>query len=393
MRCLWTSLAVLFGACFGFAAEPPPKLLAKSALVLDERSGKVLYAKNADTVCFPASTTKIMTALLLLERCAPDELIAAPADVEQVPPSSLHLKPGETLTARDMLYALLIRSANDAAYAVAVHIGGSEAGFAKLMNERAKSLGCEKTNFVNPHGLNDPRHVSTARDLSRIALHAMQNPEFRKAAATRKHIVSRSMNQDDLWLVTKNRVMKHDPTADGVKTGYTRPAGYCYVGSATRNGTRFYSILLGSTSDWPTDHKALINWAFKNHVRSRLEAPGEVLRDVPVLGGERPAVKAAIREPIFYAHRRDRAPQFSATVKPVAELAAPIQEGALLGTVAFADGEGWSMELPLYAVEPLGIARFRLNALANPGPATVLIACVLGGGAIWMRKRAQTLGS
>jgi D-alanyl-D-alanine carboxypeptidase len=388
MRILGITLLLISSIAGTLAAEPPPALMAKSVMVLDERSGKILYTKNADTKRFPASTTKIMTALLLLEHCAPDEIITAPRDVENVPPSSLHLKPGEQLTAQDMLYALMIRSANDAAYAVAIHIGGSVKNFAKMMNDRAKMIGCKNTVFNNPHGLNDPKHVSTARDLALIAKEAMKNPAFREAANTRKRFIARSINQEDLWLSTKNKVLKHDPSADGIKTGYTRPAGYCFVGSATRNGARFITVILGSKKDWHTDQSALMNWAHRNFVRSRLESPGEVERPVPLLEGEKDAVRSVLREPVFYAHDRSAPPGVMVEIQPKPGLIAPVAEGMEIGTAIFRDSAGWKFETPLYAAETVDMAR-PLASLASPGPAGVMFLGVLGGSALLMRRRTR----
>ena len=367
-------------------------MTAKSVLVMDERSGKILYEKAAGTKRFPASTTKIMTALLLLEHCTPDELIYAPKDVENVPPSSMHLKPGEAVSASDMLHALLIRSANDGAYAVAMHIGGSVKGFAKMMNLRAKAMGCTGTNFTNPHGLKDPKHISTARDLALIAREAMKNPVFREAANTRSHVISRTHNQDDLWMVTKNKILKYDPSADGIKTGYTSPAGYCYVGSATRNGSRFITVILGSKRDWHPEQKALMSWAFRNFQRSCLEEPGQVEHEVPVLGAYAESVKAVVREPVFYAHAKNVAPSVRLSVVPKSDLQLPISEGMEVGKAIFTDGKGWKFETPLYAAQGTGSRQpIGAVALASFVPASAIFACALGGGALWIRRRARGL--
>jgi D-alanyl-D-alanine carboxypeptidase (penicillin-binding protein 5/6) len=292
-----------------------------------------------------------------------------------------------------MLHALLIRSANDAAYAVAVHIGGSVQGFARLMNERAKLMGCKNTKFNNPHGLNDPHHISTARDLAIMAREAMKNPDFQRAAGTRVHVISRSINQDDLWLVSKNKILKYDVTADGVKTGYTIPAGHCYVGSATRNGYRFISVILGSTKEWTADHKALMGWAFKNFKRTCLEQPGQVLRDVPLSAGEAP-IRAVVNEPVFYAHDKSAAPQLQAEIVPKPGLALPIPRSAEVGIVTFSDGRGWRFSTPLYAADDFEQPPIlRLGSASAPGPITALFACILGGGALWMRKKARTMFS
>ena len=366
-------------------------MTAKSVLVMDERSGKIVFERNAGVKRFPASTTKILTAMLLLEHCTPDELIYAPKDVENVPPSSMHLMPGEAVSASDMLHALLIRSANDGAYAVAMHIGGSVSNFAKMMNAKAKALGCTRTHFTNPHGLKDPKHVSTARDLAIIAREAMKNPVFRAAANTRSHVISRTMNQDDLWMVTKNKILKYDPTADGIKTGYTAPAGYCYVGSATRNGSRFITVILGSKRDWPTEQKALMSWAFRNYKRSCLEEPGQVEHEVPVSGAYAETIKAVVREPVFYAHAKTVSPSVRLSVISKPDIQLPISAGMEVGKAIYTDGKGWKFETPLFAVEQKhSISEAAMVSSSSVG---VIFACTLGGGAFLMRRKAKNIFS
>jgi D-alanyl-D-alanine carboxypeptidase len=169
-RLLGLRTSLLFGACLcgPLAFGGLDGITAESAIVIEASTGKVLFEKDADAKRYPASTTKIMTALLFLENVKPGEMITAPFDVEEVTGSSLHLKPYEQVPAEDVLYALLLRSANDAAYSVALHIGGSERRFAQMMTERAAAMGCTSTNFTNPHGLHDPQHYTTARDLAII---------------------------------------------------------------------------------------------------------------------------------------------------------------------------------------------------------------------------------
>lgn len=387
----WISLVLLLGVGKALPVEPPPLIQAKSAIVIEERTGRVLFEKGADDRRFPASTTKIMTALLLIERCRPEEIITAPADVEKVPPSSLHLKPGEKVSAQNMLYALMLRSANDAAYAVACHIGGNEEGFAQLMNGRAKAIGCTHTHFHNPHGLNDDLHSTSARDLSLMAREAMKYPEFRKVVATRKTQITRSINQEDLWLVSKNKPLLKDPTADGIKTGYTKPAGHCYVGSAVRNGFRVITVVLASP-DWQLDHFTLLDWAYKNFERKQVEAAGEVTRQVPLANGEKATVQATIAEPVVCVVSKSSAPDVRAEVKPEPGLAAPISAGATVGTVVFSDASGWTFETPLVASETISLKRpSPLASLGLSSPGTILVAGILTGATYLMRRKARSM--
>ncbi len=338
-------------------APPAPKLppfppQAKSVIVIEEKSGRVLYAKDPDARRFPASTTKILTALLLLEKTKPTDVITAPADVETIKGSSLHLKPGERLTAREMLYALMLRSANDGCYAVAKHISGSVAAFSKLMNERAAEIGCTQTHFNNPNGLNDDLHWTSARDLALMAREAMKRADFRQVVATRKYQVTRSLNQEDRWLISKNHPLAKDPTADGIKTGYTNPAGHCYVGSATRNGFRVITVVLASP-DWQAEHFALMDYAFKNYERRRIENPGEVARKVVVEFGEKREVAAITNEPVYYAVRKGETPNIAVDVE-AESIVAPLARGDQIGFVKYSDGNGWQFKTPLFAAEAIG---------------------------------------
>ncbi len=256
-----TGAIALFCTAIGLASPPPP-VTADSAIILDAQSGKVLWGKDMETARFPASTTKIMTALLLIEHCRPDEVITAPPGVDKVEGASLHLVPGEQVTAGEMLYALLLRSANDACVAVADHISGSVPAFCQLMNQRAVQIGCTNTHFDNPNGLNDDKHTISAHDLALVARTAMQYQEFRAVVGIRKHVILRSINQQDRTLVSKNKYLSMDPTADGIKTGWTREAGQCYVGSATRNGYRIITVMLHGT-DWKKTMRPCSTGLFK----------------------------------------------------------------------------------------------------------------------------------
>jgi D-alanyl-D-alanine carboxypeptidase (penicillin-binding protein 5/6) len=223
-------LGWLFALALGWAGAP--QVQARAAILMDAETGQVLYAKNAHKPLPPASITKVMTAILVLERCDLDAVVKASERAVNTKASSMHLRVGEQVKVRDLLYALMLRSANDAAVALAEHAAGSVEAFAQLMNEKAKSLGAKHTHFVNPHGLHDPRHLSTAYDLALITRYAMENETFRAIVKTPYYIVERSMNQDDLWMVNKAKFLQEYPDAEGVKTGYTNPAGYCFAGSA-----------------------------------------------------------------------------------------------------------------------------------------------------------------
>ncbi len=373
---------------------PPPKppmpdpaaVSAKTAILIDEISGKVLWAKNADVRRFPASTTKIMTALLLIERCRPDEIVTAPLDIEKTGEASLHLKPGEKLTMHDLLWGILLRSANDGCVAAAIHCAGSVEGFADLMNERAKQIGCTGTNFKNPNGLKDPDHYTTARDLALIAREAMRYPEFREIVKQRKRTIERSINTADRQIVSKNKFLVLDPTADGIKTGYTRPAGLCFVGSASRGGYRQISVVLGS-DNWAEETGKIINWGFTKHEVIRPLVAGQELEQKAALVGGALISVAPVRAVRFVGTRG----QTNASLEPSFNefLKAPITRGQQVGTLRLTDPSGWQDTIPLVALEDVPAPAAGTSSKA---PFVAGAVVLLGLYAFTRRKRQQTYG-
>jgi D-alanyl-D-alanine carboxypeptidase (penicillin-binding protein 5/6) len=262
-------LSWLIALALGWAGAP--QVQARAAVLMDAETGQVLFAKNAHQPLPPASLTKIMTAIVVLERCDLDAGVKASQRAVNAKASSMHLRVGETVKVRDLLYALMLRSANDAAIALAEHTAGSVEAFAALMNEKAKSLGAKHTHFVNPHGLHDPRHLSTAYDLALITRYAMENETFRAIVKAPYYIVERSANQDDLWMVNKAKFLEQYAYAEGVKTGYTNQAGYCFAGSAYRDGRRLITVVLNSPQR-VADTIALMEHGFNDWERMELPA-------------------------------------------------------------------------------------------------------------------------
>ncbi|MBV6490601.1 MAG: hypothetical protein CNCCGFBP_01081 [Fimbriimonadaceae bacterium] len=368
---------------------PPLELGAKSAIIVEASTGISVFEKDADAKRFPASTTKIMTALLLLERTRPTEVIFAPEDVETVTGSSLHLKPFEAVTAHDLLFALMVRSANDGAYAIARHVSGSVEKFAELMNEKAKALGCTNTHFINPHGLHDDLHYTTARDLIRIAREAWKRDEFRVAAGTTKYEVSRTLNLEDTVLISRNRTLRSDPPSEGIKTGFTRPAGQCFVGSATREGLQFLTVVLGS-EDWYGDHQAMIEWAFANFELQEVVKKGDAAASVRVQGGVEEQIGLVYSESV-----KAPVPKAASLADLVASsvpqtIDAPIGKDQSVGTVKITNGSGWSKELPLIASREVR-QQLRIAGQSVETIGFALIAGGLGLGTLYVKNRARKL--
>lgn len=270
---------------------------AGAAILIDPNTNMVIYEKNADKKMYPASTTKIMTALLTLEKGTLTDTVTMTeddfADVDYTA-SSGGLIEGETVTVQTLLYCLMLPSANEAANALARYVSGNIPDFVKLMNKRAKELGCTGTHFANPNGLHDDNHYTTARDLSLIAEEAMKNKTFATVVNTAQKKLPATNKQAERIIYTTNYLIlrKSDPTyysyCCGIKTGHTTPAGYCLVSTATKDNHTYISVLLGcdkpdnSTAKSFTETKRLFEWAFKNYTNETLVKSGQNVIEVPV---------------------------------------------------------------------------------------------------------------
>ena len=239
------------------SAEGEPELSARCA-VLTGPEGQILYARNADEHCLIASTTKLMTALVVAERCDGAETVEIPAACCGIEGSSLYLAPGEHYTVEELLTGLLLASANDAAQALALHCAGSVEDFARIMNEKAAALGMTDSHFVNPHGLNAEGHYGSASDLAKLMAACMDVPEL--AAILGKS--SAAVQGETLY--NHNKLLWRCPGCLGGKTGYTQAAGRCLVSCCQREGTRLYCVTLSAPDDW-NDHMALYDWGFARY--------------------------------------------------------------------------------------------------------------------------------
>lgn len=218
---------------------------AAAMTLIDADSGEVVFCKNPDDKHYPASTTKICTAITVLENTTLLDLpMPIPEKAVGVEGSSVYLQKGEMLSVRDLLYGLMLRSGNDCAEALAIIVGGSVEGFVKMMNETAAKAGAVNTNFVNPHGLHDDDHYTTARDLSFIACYAMKNEIFREIVGTKYHNTPYFGHDYERKMVNKNKILFNYEGGNGIKTGFTKKSGRCLVSSATRDGKTYICTVL-----------------------------------------------------------------------------------------------------------------------------------------------------
>lgn len=271
---------------------------AEHAIVLDGQTGRVLYEKDADTTSLIASTTKIMTALIICEQCNVLDRMVIPKEAIGIEGSSMYLREGEVLTLQELLYGLMLQSGNDAAVALAIYCGGTVEGFAELMNDKAHKLGLNNTHFVNPHGLDAPDHYSTARDLAILSSYAMENPIFVRTVSAKNVTIG------ERCLRNHNKLLWQVDGADGVKTGFTKASGRILVSSVLRQGRRIVTVTINAPDDW-NDHKVLIENGFTSFSAKELVAEGECLGKVWIAGGTEGYVELIAQNDFTFAMRED----------------------------------------------------------------------------------------
>jgi len=351
---LYLALAPAAAASESFTVE------AKAAVLIDAASGRILFAQNADEMLPMASTTKIMTAVLALENCAPDETVTAGKNAHGVEGTSIYLSEGEQLSMEHMLYGLMLRSGNDAAVAIAEHVSGSVSAFAEKMNARARELDAD-AHFVNPHGLPAEGHAASALGLARIMRHAMTLPEFRTITGTSKKIIPWVGNEYSRVLQNKNKLLTTYEGATGGKTGYTKAAGRCLVFSAERNGLELIGVVLGCPT-WFDTAAMLLDYGFENYRAETALAAGQTAGAVPIRGGVSDTVSAVAAGPLSSAIMAGRT--FSVHYDYREDLSAPIRKGEIIG-MARLESEGQLLgTCPLIAADDIP-ARSLLHSLSR----------------------------
>jgi len=360
----------------------PPVLSAPSALLMDFDTGEVLYESGADDRHYPASTTKILTALLFIENTKPDDIVVCTdPNIGQIEPSSLGIKPGERFRAEQLLYGFLLRSANDGGVVIAEHVGGSVAGFAQKMNARAALLGATNSHFANPHGLHNPDHYTTARDLALIARAALQNPRFAAAVGTPRRTITRSINFKDVVVTSKAKRWFYDkvPGADGVKTGYTKAAAHCFVGSATRGGRRLIAVVLAAPSNAIGDTAPLLEWGFRRFPTTTVATVGQHFGFVPTKMGSAPQVATEAAQALHIPYDSLTPERVETKIEPTQNVA-PIAAGQEVARLVVWQGGKKRAELPLLAVKAVPRSVVRATA-RSPWPWLLTLG---GAGALFL---------
>jgi D-alanyl-D-alanine carboxypeptidase (penicillin-binding protein 5/6) len=289
---LWVTLTTILSILVLMATGPvpaaaaPPEVIGEAAVLMDFTNGQTLFEKNPDQRMYPASTTKIMTAIIALESGRINDMVTIPLEACNVEGSAIGLQEGERLSLGDLIYALMLNSGNDTAIAIACHLGGSVDGFVKMMNKKAAEIGAINTHFNNPNGLPDPEHYSTARDLALIARYAMRNAQFRDIVATQIQIIKRDDPEAQTFLGNHNKMLWNYDGAIGVKTGYTDAAGQCLVTAAVRDGRELISVVMKSEGDniW-SDSSAILDYGFTEFKTVTLTEAGKHVANVPLKYG------------------------------------------------------------------------------------------------------------
>ncbi|HHY41849.1 MAG TPA: D-alanyl-D-alanine carboxypeptidase [Thermoanaerobacterales bacterium] len=330
----------IFSASVAFAdtSKPvPPAITGEAGIVMDVLTGKVLYEKNSHVPLEPASTTKIMTAILALEKGNLSDMVVTSKEPPLADGTRIYLEEGEQLTLEQMLYGMMLNSGNDAAIAIAEHIGGSVEAFVQMMNDKAKEIGAYNTTFVNPSGLPDEGHLTTAYDLALISRYALLNlPEFRKIVSTKTMEIPWQGQEWDRQLINLNKLLWNYEGADGVKTGYTSTAGNTLVASATRNGWQLISVMLKSNADIWSDSAALLDYCFENFEIKNVISENANITEENVKYGD--PVKIVTKDGFTTVVEKNSLP---ITTKMTLNkgIKAPIAKGDVLGKLVFYQGE------------------------------------------------------
>ncbi|MEH7152902.1 serine-type D-Ala-D-Ala carboxypeptidase DacF [Bacillus thuringiensis] len=342
-----------------------PKLAeqASSAIVIEQDTGKVLFDKNPNEKLPPASMTKIMTMLLIMEQVEKGKLkltdkVRASEHAASMGGSQIFLEPGEEMTVNEMLKGIAIASGNDASVAVAEHIAGSEEGFVNMMNKKAKDLGLKNTHFQNPTGLPAKDHYSTANDMAIMARELMKYPLIRKYTGKYEDYL-REDTDKKFWLVNTNKLVRFYPGVDGVKTGFTTEAKYCLTASAEKNGMRVISVVMGAPTSKERNNQVtkLLDYAFGQYMTKKLYTSGEKIKTVQVGKGKKEKVDLVASDNVSLLMKKgENMDKVKQEVIAEKKVKAPIKKGDALGTLVIKKDKDVLLKQTIIAKEDVAAA-------------------------------------
>ncbi len=347
---VFCGVALLASLLLVFPASADISVSADSAILYEPTEGLILYEKNADKRRPMASTTKVMTALVAVENYTLDTVVEFPSEAVGTPGSSAYFKAGEKMTVEDLLYALLLQSANDAAVALAILVAGDIPSFAEQMNQKAEALGLCDTHFQNPHGLHEDGHYTTAKELAIIAAEALRHPILRPIFSAKRYTAKTSCA--DRTFVNHNKLLFQCAEAVGMKTGFTKASGRCLVGAAEQDGLTLITVTLDAPNDWQ-DHRSLFSLGFSRYERVEVIAPRAVNYRIPVLGGSAPFVTLSNKDGFSCVLPRGERDGISVTPDISAYPIAPITSGLPCGRLLIRRANTVIATVPLYATSDI----------------------------------------
>jgi len=319
-------------------ADPLQKLTARSAIVMDTVTGQILYERDIDARRYPASTTKMMTLIVALEHGKLDDIVTVSKNAEGVEGSTLWLVQGDKIPLGELLTGMMMHSGNDATVAVAEHIAGSVPAFVRMMNDKAEELGANSTHFMNPNGLPDEKHYTTAYDLAKIAAYGYSLPHFEEIVGKQEALYD-WVKDPAKKLRNENQMLWLYRGANGVKTGYTDAAGRCLVSAARRDGMQLVAVVLDSYYMW-NDSIALLDYGFQNAHPKTLVKKGEVVAKVDVADGNHDELELVAAESLVAVEKTGETAKVERKVEVPREVAAPIKKGDVIGkVVCYYDGK------------------------------------------------------
>ena len=304
---------------------------SSSKIVMEVSTGRVLYEDNAYERKFMASTTKILTAITIIENCNLDEIITVSNQTVGVEGSSIYLEAGEKLSIKNLLYGLMLRSGNDCAETLAVHCSKTIKDFSILMNETANKIGEKNSNFVNPQGLHDDNHYTTAYDLAKISCYAMKNQTFREIAGTKSVKIPFTTRGYDRYLVNKNKMLKEFDGSTGIKTGFTKKAGRCLVSSCMRDGMELVCVVLNCPPMFE-ESKTLLTNCFNRYQMYKLYESDYIVAFIPVKD-EKEKCAVCVKEDIILPLSYDESQVIKITYEYPEELEKPIKKDQEIGFI------------------------------------------------------------
>lgn len=331
---------------------------ASSAILMEQDTGEIIFEKNSDKPLPPASMTKIMTMLLIMEALEKgqikyDDKVRTSERAASMGGSQVFLEPGEEMTVEEMLKAIAIASGNDASVAMAEHIAGSEEQFVKMMNEKAKQLGLKNTHFANAHGLTAENHYSSARDLAIMSRELLKYEDITKFTSIYEDYL-RKGTEDEFWLVNTNKLVRFYPGVDGLKTGYTKEAKYCLAATAKKNGMRVIAVIMGSPTQKERNRQIteMLDYAFSQYVTHKIYEKDTPVGAVNVSKGNKHEIKAVTSQDVSVLTKKgENVDNIEKEIQLENDLKAPIQKGEKVGMLIIKKDGKEIVKTPLVAGE------------------------------------------